>query len=293
MANIGSVNESYNIRMIKAMVDIEVGKVPTEARASIAVRVHAVFTLKNESPETLALTVGFPVSDSRYSAYRFRSFHVLTDDSPRTVFNRVTGYPNHMSHLHISGPDKGSHTELPDYPDGSGKSGAAGEKSLKRRDPFVVEKIGNDAFHNLMVWGERFKPHQTQTVDIRYTMALPLQKNRWEQKMVTGSYKGVWPEEADNLPISFLKTIPYNEEFYFFDYFLVSGASWKGAIGEEIITLRLDPSWEGHKLYSNQVHRLVPANHLGGKKASGDLTYTYTLRDEEPVENLYFALRRP
>jgi hypothetical protein len=158
---------------------------------------------------------------------------------------------------------------------------------------FVVEKIGNDAFHNLMVWGERFKPYQTQTIDIRYTMDLPSQKNRWEQKMATGSYKGVWPEETDNLPISFLKTIPYNEEFYFFDYFLVSGASWKGAIGEEIITLRLDPSWKGHKLYSNRMQRLVPVNDLGVKKASGDLTYAYTLRDEEPVENLYIALRRP
>ncbi len=293
LANIGSVNQSYNIRMIKAVVEIEVGKVPAEDKEPVVLNVHALFTMKNESPEKMDLTVGFPVSNSRFSAFDFKSFLVETGGFPRSVFNRLTGYPNYMKHFYVSGPEKESYTELPDYPELNAESGAPDTYGFKRRNVFVVEKIGEQGFHNLMVWREMFEPDQTQIVDIRYTIEIPPQKNKWEQKKAKGNYKGIWPEEANNLPISFLESIPHKEVFYFFDYYLVSGASWKGTIGEEVITLRLDDSWGGHKLYSNHRDKLTRTGELGTGENNVGLTYTYILRDAEPTDNLYFALKRP
>ena len=74
----------------------------------------------------------------------------------------------------------------------------------------------------------------------------------------------------------------------FFDYYLTSGASWKNTIGEEVIQLRLHDSWTGHQLFSNAKHRLVQSDN-----GSAELLYTYSLRNAEPEENLYFALKRP
>ena len=49
-----------------------------------------------------------------------------------------------------------------------------------------------------------------------------------------GSHKGVWLQEATNVPVASLKKIPGS--YYFFDYYL-SGASWSGSVGFEDITL--------------------------------------------------------
>ena len=103
-----------------------------------------------------------------------------------------------------------------------------------------------------------------------------------------GNYKGIWPQEANNLPLAFLETIPRNEKYYFFDYYLTSGASWKDTIGEEVIQLRLHDSWQGHELFSSYKYNLVRSGTV-----PDELTYTYILRNEEPAENLYFALARP
>ena len=63
-ANIGPVNASVNIAMLKADVEISVGPVPTSVDEPLDIADRGSFTMKNESSESLALTVRFPVSDS-------------------------------------------------------------------------------------------------------------------------------------------------------------------------------------------------------------------------------------
>lgn len=289
-ANIGSVNQSSNIRMVLAKVDIEVGKVPVSDQDPVRINVHSVFTMKNESQDALSLTVGFPVSRSEYSAFDLVSFAVKTDGNPRSVFNRVSGYIRRIKHIFISGPDKESYKKLVDY-----------EINKDHLEIYGIQKIGKGEYQNLMVWGEVFDPGQERNIEVRYSIEIPLQKNVWKQKKVKGNYKGIWPQEANNLPLDFLKSIPGKKKFslfsynkyYFFDYYLISGASWKGTIGEEVITLRLDNSWQGHTLYSNHKDKLVRQSSPKGDDLHGILTYAYILRNAEPTGNLYFALKRP
>ncbi|MBW1775116.1 MAG: hypothetical protein JRJ82_19855 [Deltaproteobacteria bacterium] len=288
VANIGSVNQSYNIRMEKALVEIAVGKMPERKRNPVVITVHAAFTMVNDAPEALALTVGFPVSNSRYSSFEFDSFVVETDGSMRSVFKRVTGYPRNIKHRFVSGPDREGYTDLPDYPELGPGADSSNTPAIKRRKMFATERIGPETFQNLMVWRETFEPGQTRIIKVRYAIQIPLQKNAWKQKKVEGNYKGIWPQEANNLPLAFLKTIPRNEKYYFFDYYLTSGASWKDTIGDEVIQLRLHDSWQGHELFSNYKYKLVRSGTV-----PDELTYTYILRNAEPAENLYFALARP
>ncbi len=49
--------------------------------------------MKNESAENILLTVGFPVSNSAFSAFDFKSIVFETDGNLHSVFNRLTKYP--------------------------------------------------------------------------------------------------------------------------------------------------------------------------------------------------------
>ncbi|MDH4205564.1 MAG: hypothetical protein OEV45_08555 [Desulfobacteraceae bacterium] len=96
-------------------MDIIVGPVPASVVDSIDIAIKARFTMKNDSSESLALTVGFPASDSEYSACKLKGFTVKSNGAPLSVFNRITGYPRRLNHVYISGPDKQGHRSLPDY----------------------------------------------------------------------------------------------------------------------------------------------------------------------------------
>jgi len=286
MTNIGPLNMSTHVRLDKAVVDISVGTLPSSEEEPVTITINAEFTLHNDSSEQLALTVGFPISNSRWSAFKFKSFNVTTDQEERSVFNRTTGYPGNFKHKYVSGPAKNRY--LPNY-----------DLADEGDNLFKIKKIVDLSFHNLMVWAETFAPEQTRIVKVNYVIEIPLQESSWRKKRVKGNHKGIWPQEANGVPVSFLNTIPsryylfYHHSYYFFDYYLVSGAAWKGPIGEEIVTLTMDRSWQGCTLYSNHLdklkHKADPAAGAPGKS----LTYTYILRDTEPTENIYFALKRP
>ncbi len=274
MANPGPVNRSAAVRMVRARVDIVVGSRPARPADPVEIHVAAIFTMTNLSTDALALTVGFPVSNSQYSAFALRAFTVETDGTPRAVFNRVSSYPRRRAHRQVSGPGTYNPRALPDV------------ASTRVAPVFPRETIGSATHANLMVWEEDFTPHQTRTVSVRYAIAIPAQTSVWQRKQVKGNHKGIWPQEANNVPLDFLGLLPGGgSRYFFFDYYLTSGAAWAGTIGEEVVRLRLHPSWKGVPLYNNRGGRLVPADN--------GLTYVYGFRDADPVEDLYFALPHP
>ena len=114
VANIGAIGHSDAVAMNRADVNISVGERPHDREARVDIGVHAVFTMENISTDTVALTVGFPVSDSSWSAFEFDFFDVITDGDARSVFERVGGYPRRLSHRHVSGPDPLAHGGLPE-----------------------------------------------------------------------------------------------------------------------------------------------------------------------------------
>jgi len=287
-ANIGPVNGSANIVMAKAEVDITIGSLPASADDPLDIAVRAVFIMKNASSKSLSLTVGFPISDSEYTAFELKRFNVKSNGSPRSVFNRITGYPRNIRHVYVSGPDEQDYRSLPDYAGANLTDDQEALHKVRARNLFGDEMIGNEKFHNLMVWKETFEAGQVSTIEVEYAIAVPLQKNRVKTKKVRGSYKGIWPQEANNMPEQFLESLPKGDSFYFFDYYLTSGASWKGTIGDEVVTLKADSSWKGHVLYRS----FGPEVNAIEKPAEGK-TYIFSLNQAEPTANLLFALKRP
>lgn len=274
-ANIGQVNVSTAVSMNEADVDIRVGPVPATRQAPLHVETQATFAMENRSGQALELTVGFPVSNSSYSAFKLSHFSVTTDGKPRTVCRRVTSYPWKARHEYVSGPGREC-GDLPDY-----------EDLNRARHVNGREMIGPEAFHNLMVWKETFQPGQSRTIRVDYGVSVPLQTYALRVEQARGNYKGIWPQEANNTPIEFLARLDRGRDYYLFDYYLTTGASWNGPIGRETLSLCLDESWKGHTLQRAYGPKLTET-----REQAAEVTYVYTLQNAEPATNMYFALER-
>jgi len=279
-ANIGSVNSSVNVRMDSAKVDVHVGMpvVSPGTSALLPLNIKAKFKLINESPQELKLTVGFPVSNSQYSSFKLSRFRVVTDGAVREVFRRKSGYPRQLNHEYVSGEK------------GPGKATPPAETDQQDSAKlFGNQFIGRESFQNLMVWEESFSPAQQKIVVVDYEINIPLQENKMVRKRVEGNYKGVWPQEANNVPVHFLQQLPPGH-YYFFDYYLTSGASWAGAIAFEDVTLHFDYWWR-----DLEFHSTIKQGKIGWSNRTLDpslpIIATYQLRNEEPTENIYFAIR--
>jgi hypothetical protein len=276
-ANIGSVNSSKNVRMDLAKVDIYVGEPGGGSLAPIPLNVKATFQLINESADTLKLTVGFPVSNSQYSSFALSYFRVVADETTREVFRRKSSYPRHLIHEYVSG-EKG--------PDNAVPPADIDQETMK---VFGDQVMGRETFQNLMVWEENFSPGQEKKVEVSYEIEIPLQENKVTRRKEQGSHKGIWPQEANNIPVEFLQKLAPGS-YYFFDYYLTSGASWAGPIAFEDITVEFDPWWRDLDFHSTiQQGRISWSNTTLYPELP--IAAYYTLRDEEPAENVYFAIR--
>lgn len=276
-ANIGSVNSSVNVRLDTAIVDIYVGKPGGGTLAPLPLNVKATFTLINESSHKLKLTVGFPVSNSRYSSFKLAHFSVVTEGAAREVFRRKSAYPRQLTHEYVSGTK------------GPGKTAPPGDITPDSSNLFGEQLIGQETFQNLMVWEEAFSPSQKKKVVVDYKIDIPLQENKTVRQKVKGNYKGVWPQEANNVPAHFLQKLA-SGHYYFFDYYLTSGASWAGPIAFEDVTLHFDYWWR-----DLEFHSTIKKGEIGWSNRTlyPDLPIIalYQLRNEEPTENIYYAIR--
>lgn len=298
-ANIGSVNSSVNVRMDLAKVDIHIAKprddglvtipfrayeaidrlitVPLDGRVvTIPLNVIATFELINESSHDLNLTVGFPVSNSAYSSFELSHFSVVTDGTVKEVFRRKGNYPNALWHEYISGI-KGSKNANPPLEKGA-------------ENLFGRQGIGKETFQNLMVWDETFSPAQRKKIQVEYEIEIPLQENKVVRERVFSSEKGISSKAANNVPIQFLQKIG-SGSYYFFDYYLTSGASWAGSIGFEEVTLHFDHWWKGNLEFYSTIKKDEIAWFNQTHDSAIFMTAIYQFRDKEPTENIYFAIR--
>jgi len=276
-ANIGLVNSSENVRLDTAKVEIHVGRPREGPLALLPLNAKATFTLINESSHKLKLTVGFPVSNSQYSSFKLDHFYVVTDGVVREVFRRISSYPRQLTHEYVSGEK------------GPGRATPPGDITRDSIQLFGNQLVGQESFQNLMVWEEIFSPSQQKKVAVDYEIDIPLQENKTVRKKVEGNFKGVWPQEANNLPIPFLQQLA-SGQYYYFDYYLTSGASWAGPIAFEDITLHFDNWWQ-----DLEFHSTIKQGEIGWSNRIFDsglpIVAIYQLRNEEPTENIYFAIR--
>lgn len=277
-ANIGAVNSSPNVRLDKAVINITVGTpFVHKSGKPLPIVVSGTFLLVNQSDRELELTVGFPVSNSEYSAYTLEAFRVGTDTEPREVFRRKSGYPRRLTHEYISGL--------------KGPGGARPPNDVDKTTIhlFGRQRMGHDELQNLMVWRESFSPYQEKSVKVEYELTLPIQEAEVLREKVKGNHKSIWPQEANNAPPVFVESLP-DGSYYFFDYYLTSGASWAGPIGIEEIIMNFDQGWYDVEFYTTiDVDALSWAPRAC--KPSEPVWIYYTLENSEPSENLYFAIR--
>ena len=59
-----------------------------------------------------------------------------------------------------------------------------------------------------MVWKDTFDPGQVRSIEVEYGIAVPLQKNSIVRRKEVGNYKGIWQQEANNMPLHFLASLP-------------------------------------------------------------------------------------
>lgn len=277
-ANIGAVNSSPNVRLEKAVIDITVGRPFVDNSGKpLLIAVRGTFLLVNQSDQQLELTVGFPVSNSEYSAYALEAFRVATDMKTREVFRRKSGYPRRLTHEYISGMK------------GPGSAKPPNDVYESTMHLFGRQQMGKDELHNLMVWQERFSPYQEKSVKVEYEFTLPLQEAEVLRKKVKGNHKSVWPQEANNVPPAFVESLP-DKSYYFFDYYLTSGASWAGTIGVEEILMSFDQWWYDVEFYTTiDIDELAWAPRKA--KPADPIWMYYVIEDMDPSENLYFAIR--
>lgn len=190
--------------------------------------------------------------------YNIMDFTAVSNDEKQTVYHRRTGYPNFRKQERISGPDLPPEN-LPDY----------------FEKPFLT----GENYNNKMIWREDFAPNEERIIQVDYSLYLAPLTNEYEKrKMNVGGFNA--GPTAENTPSKLLSKIKKDKKYYFFDYFLESGASWKGTIGKEVIRLHLPKDvWEMSDL------ECYPK-----KLNDEDGVLVYTLENEDPDYNLYFAL---
>ena len=236
----------------------------------LPLHIKAIFELVNESTNTLKLTVGFPISNAKYSSFHLLNFTVVSNGTIREIFHSRSSYKKYIS-------------------EGKGDNSATLPTNISEN--IIDFSVGKDLFQNMIFWEETFTPGERKKIEVTYEVDIPLQENKIVQSRVIVQKGGRVPAPIapDGAPIQFLQKI-HTGSYFFFDYYLTSGASWAGSIGFEEITLHFDRWWQGLEFYSTiKEDKLAWSNRTF--KPNTPTTVTYQFRDKEPTENIYFAIR--
>jgi hypothetical protein len=116
----------------------------------------------------------------------------------------------------------------------SGKLDARFE--LKRSNSaWEIDYAGDNDYRASYVWQQAAHPGASLHVHVRYTVTLHPQSIHYS--------KAYDAEESDwdVIPSKSLKGDRWNDQFYFFDYVLRSGATWDSVIGQEVIEITSEP----------------------------------------------------
>lgn len=186
--------------------------------------VTAEFELEDSSPAELAgqlYLVGFPVTGLSSKIVTIDNFAVTVDgEPPATVLRQA---------ITISRRE----AKLSDSPV-SGKLDA--RFALKHSDSeWEVNYAGDNAYRASYVWQQAAHPGASLHVQVWYTVTLHPQSIHYSKSYDDDE------SDWDVIPSKSLKGDRWNDQFYFFDYVLRSGATWDGVIGQEVVEVTSDP----------------------------------------------------
>lgn len=191
----------------------------------LAADCSADFLLEDQGPastENHKYLVGFPVSGLSTKIVSITSFSVTVDgQQPATVFRRTIVVSKWEAHLLDAAV--------------FGQLEARFQPDPKKRD-WGITLADDSVYRGAYVWEQRTTPGKTTQVHVKYSVILLPQSIHYSKTYARS--------EGDNevIPFRDLNIDKWNDQYYFFDYILMSGSTWDGPIGHETITLTADPS---------------------------------------------------
>lgn len=233
-ANIGALTgdaAAESVAMKSADVTIHLKRGEGDA---LVAECEAKFLLADErdaNATALEFLAAFPVTGLRSGVVAVKSFRVETDgERPATVLRRAI----EVSRRDWKVEDMPIHGQLD-----------ARFRSEYRHEMFSDPrlKLGTSAYLAAYAWPMRIRPQQTTAVKVSYVVELMPQTVSY-----TKSYEET-PGDEDVIPFADLKITNPKSRHYFFDYVLVSGATWHGSIGVETIKLTWDASLGNKRLH--------------------------------------------
>jgi hypothetical protein len=214
--------EGLKITMRTADVRIQLRAAGGGNMAADCVADFELVDVGSRPAETPPLLVAFPVTGLRSKVVAVEQFNVAIDgENPPTVLRRSITISKGQAKLE----DIPIHGQLddrfaPQYPS---RSWAI----------FLTDETG---YRDAYVWQQRLNSSGVSRVRVSYTVTLRPQSIHYS--------KSYHPAEDDRevIPFENLLIDKWDDQYFFFDYVLLSGATWHGPIGLETITLSADPA---------------------------------------------------
>jgi hypothetical protein len=176
-------------------------------------------TTEATKPETIL--VAFPVTGLTAKSVAIRNFKVTVDgETPPTALRRTIFISRRESRI--------EDTPLDGQLDARFLAESYRAGGVKLSDESV--------YPNAYVWSQETKPGAKSHVSVSYQVELRPQELKYAK-----SYQAA---ETDNdvVPFQDLQLDSWNDRYYLFDYILLSGSTWSGPIGKEVVSLTVDPA---------------------------------------------------
>lgn len=185
----------------------------------------ATFELVDHAaPETgpKSFLVAFPVTGLRSKIVTVDQFRVTVDGKePATVLRRAIEISRRQYKLE----DSPVHGQL--------EAVFAPEKEPDKWAVFLADKTGYNAAY---VWQQSSQPGAKTHVSVSYSTTLRPQSIHYSKSYDSAA------DDNEVIPFNDLPVDKWNDQYFFFDYVLLSGATWDGPIGRETIEISSDPA---------------------------------------------------
>lgn len=163
------------------------------------------------------LLVAFPVTGLYRGSVRIEDFKVVVDRTePPTIFRRLLRYPTKLLDAPVHGTWP---SQLAPQLDPNG-------------NPVLTTFADGTQFFDSYLWTQPTNPGKQTAVVITYSVILEPESLVYSKKM--GAH------DPDVVPYDLMWAGDASHKAYFFDWILRPGATWKGFVGHETISLMAD-----------------------------------------------------
>jgi hypothetical protein len=277
-----AANSPKDLKIALRTADVKI-RLRLAEGGNLAADCVATFELVDIAPQeagTRSFLVAFPVTGLRSHMVTVGQFHVLVDDKePATVLRSAITISRRVF-------------KLEDTPvNGQLDARFAPEKEPSQWAVFLADENG---YRDSYVWQQSSQPGVTTHVRVTYTVTLRPQSIHYSK-----SYESA-DDDGEVIPFRTLEIDKWNDRYFFFDYVLLSGATWDGPIGREAIEISGEPTLQ-LDLHRVESFFREPIGHPLRYKESGGISEfpstsvkngiaQWILHDEKPSCDLLLAI---